>query len=294
MEKSDRNKGDRNKSGDKNTDDRYKVNSKIKEWPGTRKGAKTRYIRYIRGEDRGDNSDKDGVKKQNQAKADGGIKKGGINDTGVKDGKEQQNQDTGSNNGFKEPVITNEEENPAEKVTKTLAKKLAKDLGEMVNKNLTRSGPCSGRPVPGTLPMEHRNEEKAKEDTETYEEATNTLSRLLNKYGEGKNRYQNLHRMINTKTYLIKRAGQGEKVQKKAKGDTERNNNLQVEKKREEGENAEGPHDDALLLCQLGENLGVEGQPFSASARLDVLCHLPELWVLLGGELHHLLGDVRG
>ena len=88
---------------------------------------------------------------------------------------------------------------------------------------------------------EHLKEKKAKEDTETYEEATNTLSRLLNKYGEGKNRYQNLHRMISSRTYPTKRAGQGEKVQKKAEGDTEQNNNLQVEKKMEEGENAEGP-----------------------------------------------------
>ena len=91
------------------------------------------------------------------------------------------------------------------------------------------------------MPTEHLDEKKAKEDTETYEEATNTLSRLLNKYKEGKNRYQNLHRMINLETYPIKRAGQGEKVQKKAEGDTEQNNNLQVEKKMEEGENAEGP-----------------------------------------------------
>ena len=92
--------------------------------------------------------------------------------------------------------MTNEEENPAKKVTKILAEKIAKDLtkvniknltgkiakdlGEMVTKNLTRSGPCpvpcSARPLPGPLHTEHLKEKKAKEDTETYEEATNTLS----------------------------------------------------------------------------------------------------------------------
>ena len=52
---------------------------------------------------------------------------------------------------------------------KALTGKLAKDLGGMVTKNLTRSGPCSGpcsgRPVPGPLPTEHLKEKKAKEDT---------------------------------------------------------------------------------------------------------------------------------
>ena len=351
--KSDRNKGDRNKSGNRNTDDGFKANGKIKEWPGTRKGAKTRNIRYIKREDIGNDCDKDGVKKLNLAKADGGIQKGDNNNTGVKEGEEQQNQATGNNNGCKEPAITNAEENPAKKVTKTLDEKLAKnltkvnaknhtgklannvlknktearggkskdrtevgenkdltkvntktltgklakDLGEMVTKNLTRSGPCSvpcsgrplpgplptehlnekkakkvtktlaeklakdltkvntktptgqlakdlgemdtrnlnrsgpgsvpssGRPLPGPLPTEHLNEKKAKEDTETYEEVTNKLSRLLNKYGEGKNRYENPHRMINSRMYPIKRAGQGE----------------MVKKKRKEGEEAEGP-----------------------------------------------------
>ena len=47
--KSDRNEGDRNKNGDRNTDGRFKANDKIKEWPGTRKGAKTRNIRHIPG-----------------------------------------------------------------------------------------------------------------------------------------------------------------------------------------------------------------------------------------------------
>ena len=195
------------------------------------------------------------MKELNQTKANGGIEKGDINNTSVKDGEEQQNQATGNKNGCKEPVITNEEENPAKKITKNLAEKLAKDLtkvnvktltgknakdlGKMVTKNLTRSGPgsvpCSGRPSPGPMPTEHPKEKKAKEDTETYEEATNRLSRLLNKHGEGKNWYQNLHKMISSRTYPIKRAGQGEKVQKKAEGDTEQGNNLQDEKKMEEG-----------------------------------------------------------
>ena len=75
--KGDRNKrSDRNKNGDRNTDGRFKANGKIKEWPGTRKGAKTRNIRYIKEEDIGDTSDKDWEKKQSQAKANGGIKKG--------------------------------------------------------------------------------------------------------------------------------------------------------------------------------------------------------------------------
>ena len=56
-------------------------------------------MRYIRREDIGDTSDKDGEKKLNKAKADGGIEKGDINDTGVKDGEEQQNQATRNNNG---------------------------------------------------------------------------------------------------------------------------------------------------------------------------------------------------
>ena len=105
--KSDRNKGDRNKSGNRNTDDWFKANGKIKEWPGTRKGAKTRNIRYIKREDIGNDCDKDGVKKLNLAKADGGIQKGDNNNTGVKEGEEQQNQATGNNNGCKEPAITN-------------------------------------------------------------------------------------------------------------------------------------------------------------------------------------------
>ena len=54
------------------------------------------------------------------------------------------------------------------------------------------------------------------------------------------------------------------------------------------------PHDDALLLGQLGEDVGVAGQPVPASDRPDVFHHLRELLVLLGGELHHLLGDGLG
>ena len=133
------------------------------------------------------------MKKLNQAKADGGIEKRDINDTGVKDGEEQQNQATGNNNGCKEPVINNKEENPSKK-------------------GVPCSVPCLSRPWPGPLPTEHLDK-KAKGDTETYEEATSTLSRLLNKYEEGNNRYQNLHRMIYSRTYPIKRAGQDEKVQ---------------------------------------------------------------------------------
>ena len=97
--RTDRIKGDR-KNGDRN-----------KEGPGTRKGAKTRDIRYIKEEDI---SDKDREKKQNQAKANGGIK-GDINDTGDKDGEERQNQATRSNNRCRGPVITNKEENPGKK-----------------------------------------------------------------------------------------------------------------------------------------------------------------------------------
>ena len=107
---------------------------------------------------------------------------------------------------------------------------------------------------------EHLKEKKAKEDTETYEEATNTLSRLLNKYGEGKNRYQNLHRMISSRTYPTKRAGQGEKVQKKAEGDTEQNNNLQVEKKVEERKKAEGPDEGNKAVTDEGGDRNKDGR----------------------------------
>ena len=58
------------------------------------------------------------------------------------------------------------------------------------------SVPCSSCPLPGPLPTVHLDEKNAKEDTETYEEARSTLRRLLNKYEKGKNRYQNLHRLM--------------------------------------------------------------------------------------------------
>ena len=41
--------GDRNKNGDRNRGDRFKDADRIKEWPGTRKGEKTRNIRHIPG-----------------------------------------------------------------------------------------------------------------------------------------------------------------------------------------------------------------------------------------------------
>ena len=110
----DRIKGDR-KNGDRNRGDRFKDGDRNKEWPGTRKGAKTRDIRYIKEEDISHTSDKDREKKQNQAKANSGIKKGDINDTGVKDGEEQQNQATRSDNRCRGPVVTDKEENPGNK-----------------------------------------------------------------------------------------------------------------------------------------------------------------------------------
>ena len=113
--KSDRNKGDRNKSGNRNTDDGFKANGKIKEWPGTRKGAKTRDIRYIKEDDISDTSDKDREKKQNQGKANGSNKKGDIKDTRVKDGEEQRNQAKRSDNRRRGPVVTNKEENLGKK-----------------------------------------------------------------------------------------------------------------------------------------------------------------------------------
>ena len=55
------------------------------------------------------------------------------------------------------------------------------------------------------MPTAHGDKKKAKEDKEAYEEATSTLKGLLNKYEEGKNRYQNLNRMMNSRTYPITR-----------------------------------------------------------------------------------------
>ena len=57
------------------------------------------------------------------------------------------------------------------------------------------------------MPTDHDDEKEAKEDEEAYEEATSMLRGLLIKYEEGKDRYQNLHRMMNSRTYPIKRAG---------------------------------------------------------------------------------------
>ena len=91
--------------------------------------------------------------KLNQAKADGGIKKGDINDTGIKDGEEQQNQATRNNDRCREPVITNEEENPTKKVHKTLAEKLAKDLTKVNTRPSPGSSPrTSAGWSPGTSP----------------------------------------------------------------------------------------------------------------------------------------------
>ena len=62
------------------------------------------------------------------------------------------------------------------------------------------------------------NEDKTKDDqldNEAYEEATSPLRRLLNKYEEGKDRYQTLQRMMDSGTYPIKRAGRDEKEQDK-------------------------------------------------------------------------------
>ena len=63
-----------------------------------------------------------------------------------------------------------------------------------------------------------KNEDKTKDDqldNEAYEEATSPLRRLLNKYEEGKDRYQTLQRMMDSGTYPIKRAGRDEKEQDK-------------------------------------------------------------------------------
>ena len=91
------------------------------------------------------------------------------------------------------------------------------------------------------MPTDHDDEKEAKEDEEAYEEATSMLRGLLIKYEEGKDRYQNLHRMMNSRTYPITRARGDEKVQDKAEGGIKQNNNLQVEKKKEERESGERP-----------------------------------------------------
>ena len=57
--KDDRSKEGDRKNGDRNRDERFKNGDRNKEWPRTRKGAKTRDIRYIKEEDIGDTSNKD-------------------------------------------------------------------------------------------------------------------------------------------------------------------------------------------------------------------------------------------
>ena len=94
------------------------------------------------------------------------------------------------------------------------------------------------------MPTTHGNEKEAKEDKEAYEEVTSTLRGLLNKYKKGKNRYQNLHRMMNSRTYPISISRGGEEVQDKTEGGTKQNDNLQVEKKKEEKESMERPDKD--------------------------------------------------
>ena len=72
-----------------------------------------------------------------------------------------------------------------------------------------------------------RSQEEAKEDEEAYEEATSTLRGLLNKYAEGKNGYQNLHRMMSSRTYPITRKKGDKEVQDKTEDGTKQNDNLQ-------------------------------------------------------------------
>ena len=93
------------------------------------------------------------------------------------------------------------------------------------------------------MPTVQLDKQKAKEDTEAYKEVMSTLRRLLNKYEEGKNRYQTLQRMMNSRTYPIKSAGRDEKVQDKDEGDTKQNGNLQVDTKAEERENSVRPEE---------------------------------------------------
>ena len=77
---------------------------------------------------------------------------------------------------------------------------------------------------------------------------TSLLRRLLNKYEEGKNRYQTLRRMMDSRTYLINGAGQDKKVQDKDEADTELNSILQVKMKEEEQENSEKPDDGNMSI----------------------------------------------
>ena len=91
------------------------------------------------------------------------------------------------------------------------------------------------------MPTAHGDKEKAKEDEEAYEKATSTLKRMLNKYEEGKNKYQNLHRMMDARTYPITRSKGDGKEQDKGEGGTKQDDNLQVEEKNEERESLERP-----------------------------------------------------
>ena len=77
---------------------------------------------------------------------------------------------------------------------------------------------------------------------------TSLLGRLLNKYEEGKNRYQTLRRIMDSRTYPINGAGQDKKVQDKDEADTELNSILQVKMKEEEQENSEKPDDGNMSI----------------------------------------------
>ena len=74
---------------------------------------------------------------------------------------------------------------------------------------------------------------------------SSTLRGLLNKYAEDKNRYHNLHRMMDSRTYPITRTRGDKEVQDKTEGGTKQNDNLQktetkgakIKDKTEDGEN---------------------------------------------------------
>ena len=66
--------------------------------------------------------------------------------------------------------------------------------------------------------------------------------------------------MLNLRTYPTKRAGWDEKVQNKAEGDTEQNNNLQVEMKVEERENVEGPDEGNKARTDEGGDRNKDGR----------------------------------
>ena len=74
--KDDRSKEGDRKNGDRNRDERFKNGDRNKEWPGTRKWAKTRDIRYIKEEDIRDTSNKDREKKQNQGRPTAASRRG--------------------------------------------------------------------------------------------------------------------------------------------------------------------------------------------------------------------------